>query len=135
MSRHARTARTARSSIRTGLRHRAAAVVLVLAVGPLAAGCAGDDTAGDGAGTSDGTSVLPTDPGTTEGGMELGTLSAPDVRPDGVLIAALLLGAGGDVEEAVAGGLVTPAEVDAAAAALADGTLDAWVVEAGVPAG
>ena len=40
-----------------------------------------------------------------------------------------------DVEAAVADALVTPGEVDVAAAALADGTLAAWVAEAGGSAG
>ena len=50
-------------------------------------------------------------------------------------LAALLLAAGGDVEAAVADALVTPAEIDAAAAPLADGTLSAWVAAAGESAG
>ena len=132
MSRHIRTSTLT-------LRRRAAATALVLLAGPVAAGCAGDD-AGTGApdtavAPSDGSATMPGDAGDGTGGMELGTLAAPDVRPDGVLLAALLLAGGGDVEEAVADGLVTPGEVDVAAAALADGTLDAWVAEAGVPAG
>lgn len=109
------------------LRRRVAAIALVVAAGPLAAGCAGDDAA-----------VLPTDAGAPAApgdGGRMGTMSAPDVRPDGVVLAALLLAGGGDVEAAVADALVTPGEVDAAAAALADGTLDAWVAEAGGSAG
>ncbi len=117
------------------LRRRTAAVVLAVLAGPLAAGCAGDDAADAGgapAPAPDVGTVLPTDP---DAGGRLGTLSAPDLRPDGVLIAALLLAGGGGVAEAVADALVTPAEVDAAAAAMADGTLDAWVAEAGGSAG
>ena len=114
------------------LRRRLAALAITALAGPLVAGCTGDDAATDAGIPAEGATVLPTDP---DAGGRLGTLSAPDLRPDGVLIAALLLAGGGDVAEAVADALVTPAEVDAAAAALADGTLDAWVAEAGGSAG
>lgn len=116
------------------LRRRVTAIALAVAAGPLAAGCAGDD-ADTGAGPADGATVMPTDPAAPDDGGRMGTMSAPDVRPDGVVLAALLLAGGGDVEAAVADALVTPAEVDAAAAALADGTLAAWVAEAGGSAG
>lgn len=121
-----------RTSPRTHpVRRRAAAIALTVLVGGSAAGCTGED-ADDTAVTPAEGMVLPTDPGDAP---RLGTLVAPDVRPDGVLLAALLLAAGGDVEAAVADALVTPGEVDAAAAALADGTLAAWVAEAGGSAG
>lgn len=125
-----RTTASRRPAAASPLRRRVAATALVLLVGPFAAGCAGDDT--DTGAPADGSATMPGEAGEA---LELGTLSAPDVRPDGVLIAALLLAGGGDLEEAVADGLVTPAEVDTAAAALDDGTLAAWVAEAGLPVG
>jgi hypothetical protein len=48
-----------------------------------------------------------------------------DVTAKNVLVAAILLSTS-DIDGAVAEGLVTPAEVDAAAAAIKDGTLDLW---------
>lgn len=49
-----------------------------------------------------------------------------DVTAAGVLLAATLIAAG-DIEAAVASGLVSPAEVDEAKAAIEAGTLDRWV--------
>jgi hypothetical protein len=48
-----------------------------------------------------------------------------DVTAKNVLAAAILLSTS-DIEGAVAEGLVTPAEVDAAKVAIEDGTLDLW---------
>lgn len=48
-----------------------------------------------------------------------------EVSAKGVLKAALLM-ATADVQAAVAAGMVTPAEVEAARQAQADGTLDVW---------
>jgi hypothetical protein len=48
-----------------------------------------------------------------------------DVTAKNVLVAAILLSTS-DIDGAVAEGIVTPAEVDAAAAAIKDGTLDLW---------
>ena len=48
-----------------------------------------------------------------------------DVTAKNVLVAAILLSTS-DIDGAVAEGLVTPAEVDAAAKAIKDGTLDLW---------
>jgi hypothetical protein len=57
-------------------------------------------------------------------------VKAPDaVTAEGVVLAAVLLTTA-DITAAVAEGLVTPAEVDAARAAIEDGTLDAWRVKA-----
>ncbi|MEY5017173.1 MAG: hypothetical protein RL431_222 [Actinomycetota bacterium] len=50
---------------------------------------------------------------------------APDVTARGVMLAAVLLVAG-DIEQAVAKGTVTPAEVDEARSAIDAGTLDLW---------
>jgi hypothetical protein len=48
-----------------------------------------------------------------------------DVSAKNVLAAAILLSTS-DIEGAVAEGIVTPAEVDAAKVAIEDGTLDLW---------
>jgi hypothetical protein len=48
-----------------------------------------------------------------------------NVTAKNVLVAAILLSTS-DIDGAVAEGLVTPAEVDAAAAAIKNGTLDLW---------
>jgi hypothetical protein len=48
-----------------------------------------------------------------------------DLSPERVLAAAVLLAAG-DIDKAVAAGVVTPAEVDAATASIAAGTLGLW---------
>lgn len=50
----------------------------------------------------------------------------PDVTASGVVLAATLLAAG-NIDDAVASGLVTPAEVDEARAAIESGTLQRWV--------
>lgn len=52
------------------------------------------------------------------------------VDPDKVVLASILLTVG-DVDVALADGLVTADEVDAAAAALSDGSLSEWVSRAG----
>lgn len=49
-----------------------------------------------------------------------------DVTAAGVILAATLI-ASGNIDDAVASGLVTPAEVDEARAAIENGTLDRWV--------
>ncbi|CAB4565337.1 unannotated protein [freshwater metagenome] len=48
-----------------------------------------------------------------------------DANPSRVLLAAVIL-ASGDIEKALAEGLVTSLDVDAAVAAIKNGTLDAW---------
>jgi len=53
------------------------------------------------------------------------TIVLSDANPTRVLLAAVLL-ATGDIEKALSEGLVTVADVDAATAAITDGTLDAW---------
>lgn len=55
--------------------------------------------------------------------------AADDLTAAGVVLAAVLLTTS-DITAAVAEGLVTPAEVDAARAAIADGTLDEWRLKA-----
>lgn len=49
-----------------------------------------------------------------------------DVRAAGVVLAATLI-ATGNIDDAVASGLVSPAEVDEARKAIEDGSLDRWV--------
>ncbi|MBC8364839.1 MAG: hypothetical protein H8E59_07535 [Actinobacteria bacterium] len=65
----------------------------------------------------------------TEGVLDVSEL-AEDVTPVGVIAAAVLL-ATGDIEAALADGLVTPAEVEVAADAIDNGTLDDWMEQAG----
>lgn len=48
-----------------------------------------------------------------------------DANPARVLLAAVIL-ASGDIEKAIIEGLVTSLDVDAAAAAIKNGTLDTW---------
>lgn len=56
----------------------------------------------------------------------ISTMTLPaDVSARGVLLAAVLLSTS-DIEGALAEGLVTPAEVDLAQAAIDDGMLDQW---------
>lgn len=59
---------------------------------------------------------------------ESAILTAPlpaDVSAEKVVLAAILLTTA-DIDAAVADGVVTPAEVDAAALAIKDGTVDLW---------
>lgn len=53
------------------------------------------------------------------------TIMTSDANPTRVLLAAVIL-ASGDIEKAIIEGLVTTSDVDAAAAAIKDGTLDTW---------
>ena len=76
--------------------------------------------------TTSTTSTSTTDPTTgsaTEIDLELGEVI--EVRPERVLLAAAII-ASGDIDDAVAEGLVTPDEVDAAVEAIANGDLDRW---------
>lgn len=53
------------------------------------------------------------------------TVFLSDANPTRVLLAAVIL-ASGDIEKALTEGLVTSIDVDAAVAAIQDGTLNAW---------
>lgn len=53
------------------------------------------------------------------------TIFLSDANPARVLLAAVIL-TSGDIEKAIIEGLVTSVDVDAAVAAIKDGTLDAW---------
>ncbi len=61
---------------------------------------------------------------TTESAILTGPLPA-DVSAENVVLAAVLLTTA-DIDQAVADGLVTPAEVDAATLAIKQGTIDLW---------
>ena len=50
-------------------------------------------------------------------------LADPDLNPEGVIFAAIVLGTGGDVDLAMADGMFTRADLDAARAGIADGSL------------
>ncbi len=100
-------------------------VVTGLSVG--VAACGDDETGDDGTTTTVtvvGAEVTVTDP--ADGSVTIN----PSFSIDGVLAAAVLL-AEGDADLAVAEGVVTVVEVDAAARAISDGTLDTWVTAAG----
>jgi hypothetical protein len=109
--------------------------ILAIALVPLAlAACGGSDDSA--APSEQAVTTLPT--GSTEPStapVDGTTPSTPVVESDqvsatGVVLASVLL-LEGDVEQAIADGLVTPAEVDAAVAAIEAGTLDEWVALAG----
>ncbi len=53
-------------------------------------------------------------------------MATADVSNDGVLAAAVIIVSGGDLEAAIAEGIVTEEEADAAIAAVAAGTLDQY---------
>lgn len=89
--------------------------VTALLLGGLLAGCSGSDEPASQAAADRPVAAAITDAGA--------------VRPSGVLLAAVLL-ATGDVTGAVAEGIVSPEEVDAAVAAVAAGDLDRWRVAA-----
>jgi hypothetical protein len=69
----------------------------------------------------------PTSTGTTSDILTM--TMPPDVTAAGVVTAAVILRAG-SVEEAVANGTVTPAEVDLARQAVAEGKLALWAQRA-----
>ena len=94
---------------------RGPVVVAALLLGGLLAGCGGS-----GRSTSQAAADRPVAEAITDAGA---------VRASGVLLAAVLL-ATGDVTGAVAEGIVSPEEVDAAVAAVAAGDLDRWRVAA-----
>ena len=76
----------------------------------------------------DSVTVLPSDAPSGDSVPESDELPA-DVTASGVLLAATLIAAG-KIDEAVESGLVTPAEVDRARAAIESGTLGSWVERA-----
>lgn len=111
------TPTTDRTEPRTTIRHTTALLVaLVLALW----GCTG--TTEDGASTG-------TAPDSAEAATEDGATSEPD--PLRVLLAVMILTAG-DVDAAVAEGVVTPAELDAADAVIASCDVGEWFARAQV---
>lgn len=81
-------------------------------------------------GSDDGDTASPS--GSTSGVATSTTVvdvSTDGMDPDKVILASILLAVGG-VDIALADGLVTAEEVDLAAAALEDGSLDEWVDQA-----
>lgn len=78
---------------------------------------------GDGGSSEDTLVTLPDESTTTS------VASDAAVDADNVLLAVALLEAG-DVDAAIAAGVVNPDEVEAAAEAVSDGTLDVWVERA-----
>ncbi|MEY2974261.1 MAG: hypothetical protein RIR49_681 [Actinomycetota bacterium] len=106
-------------------------MVPVLLIGMTAVGCGdGDEDDDTTTTTAEATTTSMATEGTVEGaGVDEIQVSAT-VSPDGVIAAAVLL-AEGDVEQAIADGLVTVDEVDIAVRAMARGELAAWLVAAG----
>jgi len=111
-----------RSHIHTTRTARAARLAGLALIGAVLAGCSGTtDATDDGTGAVDDTTS--------------GTATAPDAseRPDvetaleaeQVVLAIVMLTAG-DIEAALAEGLVSPAEVDAALRAITAGTAQDW---------
>jgi hypothetical protein len=83
----------------------------LLVVGIVALASCGDDSSDESSVTPDAVAV---------------TASTPFVDPERVVLAGLLLTVG-DVDRAVAEGLVNPMEVDAAVSAIDDGNMREWV--------
>ena len=110
----------------------------VALLGLTIAGCGDDDENDDTTTTAVATTAVETTAApsddTTEDTVEgagVGEIEvSATVSPDGVIAAAVLL-AEGDVEQAIADGLVTVDEVDIAVRALERGELGAWLTAAG----
>lgn len=108
-------------------------VAAFLSAGLLFVACGGDDTevspttttASEAVDSQSESPVVSSTPDSA--GEPIGVAERADVSAFGVILAAVLL-ASGDVEQAVADGVVTAAEVDAAAAAVRDDTLSQWAV-------
>lgn len=103
----------------------------VLLVGATVASC-GDDDENDVTTTTTAEAVTTTaaTEDTVEGASVDEIQVSATVSPDGVVAAAVLL-AEGDVEQAIADGLVTVDEVDIAVRAIERGELGAWLTAAG----
>lgn len=108
--------------MQNSLRMRTSAVVL-LAVAPFIGSACSDDS--DPVTSVPDTTISPSTDVPSDSTAPDETLPA-DVSASGVVLAATLI-ASGNVDDAVASGLVTPAEVDEARAAIENGTLDRWV--------
>lgn len=101
---------------------RAVALVAALTSAPLLAGCAVDSPDRPVAPTSSSVVETPAD----AVAAAIAQAIADGMDPERVVEAALLLTAG-DVQAALAQGIVTPEEVDLARTALADGALQLWI--------
>ena len=110
----------------------------VALLGLTIAGCGDDDENDDTTTTAVATTAVETTAAPTEDttedtveGAGVGEIEvSATVSPDGVIAAAVLL-AEGDVEQAIADGLVTVDEVDIAVRAIERGELGAWLTAAG----
>ena len=121
------------------IRGTLATTLLPLALlGVTVTGCGDDDENDDTTTTAVETTAAPattvatddTTEGTVEGAGVGDVEVSATVSPDGVIAAAVLL-AEGDVEQAIADGLVTVEEVDIAVRAIERGELAAWLTAAG----
>lgn len=108
-------------------KHAVWLMTLVLPVALLA--CGDDEQTGDTTTVTSTTVTSTTVAPTTSTAPSTTIPGAADLEPDGVLLGALILIAG-DAEAAVASGVVAPDELDAAAQALENGTLQQWVTAA-----
>ena len=102
---------------RKELMHKWVAILSVASLSMLAA-CGSDDSESDEAPTGDDTSAVV-------------DVSSDGVEPEKVILASVLLTVG-DIDVALAEGLVTADEVDQAAVALETGTLETWIDRAAV---
>ena len=106
----------------------------VALLGLTIAGCGDDDENDDTTTTAVATTAVETTAAPTDDTVEgagVGEIEvSATVSPDGVIAAAVLL-AEGDVEQAIADGLVTVDEVDIAVRAIERGELGAWLTAAG----
>lgn len=103
---------------------RMRAVAIVFASLSMITACGSDDGDDDGGTSSDDTSGV-VDTETTP----IDDIDVDGIDPDKVVLASILL-AVGNVDVALADGLVSADEVDLAAEALASGTLSRWVDQA-----
>lgn len=105
-------------------RHRSiVAVIGAVAISLTFAGCSAEQ---DSDSTSTVSSIDPSADATVDESLPDATELPADVSAAGVVLAATLIAAG-NIEDAVSSGLVTPAEVDEARAAIENGTLGEWV--------
>lgn len=99
------------------MRRQLTTIAVACAVAITLAACGNDDTTGGDTTTASTTSVV---------------VPNGSVDPERVLLAAILLEVG-DIDEAIAAGLVNPDEVDLAVSAIDGGSLSEWVERAESP--
>lgn len=108
---------------------RTRAVAIVCASLSMIAACGSDDGDDSGGTSSDDTSGVVDTATTPIDDIDTDGIDMDGIDPDKVVLASILL-AVGNVDVALADGLVSADEVDLAAEALASGTLSEWVDQA-----